>query len=503
MARMAADGRSAGWDRCLDASRRVAVDFDETLLLVNSTHAYLDSAHPSLAAYAITRGVDRSFALLAPNRPHIVWIYRDWLRVLLVTILLPWTWFLWRFHYAGKAARRWTNRRLLAAIDGRSADLVAVISNGFSPIVRPVMREMGVDAPLVAGSLLRGYRIRARGKLSAWKEKLPTLDPATTAFITDSTDDEKLLAACGSGGLVKWHEEPIQPFRNVYIPFLYTERVKRRNRRYVWRGVVMQDLVAVLIAFAFIPARSHFLIPGIAALQFSLWLVYEFGYFDNDRRAGSEREGHVPETFARHSGRMRPRSACLIIGGCAILGAVLFSMGRPEVALEPGSVAVAAGLALCLWLPFLGAVYLLFRLYNRTDEKLRIFIYPALQIVRLSGLALLLPLSLVGKAIIAAFVVGRSVPYIVYRASGVRWGDYNRLLVLLFFLVDILLLVSARDAYDLDRIFAIQFGLALIWLVARSRVEILRIWKRRAGRLSHPQPRRRTSRADKPRRNAG
>ena len=460
--------------------KQVVVDFDETLCLINSTHAYINSATPSIVALTIMRAVSLVFNRVIRN-PRLTYIYRDWVCVVLISIVLPWTYPVWRFRHARRHARGWMNRDLLRLLELESADLVAIISNGFSPIIRPLLKEAGINAPLIASSFTNGWRTRAIGKIRAWNESLPHVDHEHAVFITDSIDDADLLDVCGHGTLIEWGHPPIRPFARTYVPFFYTEMVKREGKRYLSRGVVRQDLFAVLLAFAFTAQFSLSLVFAIVLFQLAFWLVYEFGYFDNDRRAFFEEKGAIPPAFDLHRSRMRLVPALAFIVVLTLLASVLLALTLGPAAPGGAGGLLAASLATAgLWLLFLGASHLLFRLYNRTREKPRVFLYPALQLTRFGGLALFLPLTLVGAAVIAGFVIGRTAPYVVYRATGIRWGEYNRLLVFLFFAIVMALLALTRTLPFGDPLVLLQLAVAFVWLLARSRVEIATLFRRAA-----------------------
>jgi hypothetical protein len=178
------------------------VDFDETLWLRSSTEAYLAGARPRWIAVAIQRGLDvlRPWSVLPGDRKSF--LYRDWLRVLTITVLLPWTLPLWR-RRAPALAARWRNRELMLALEG--AGPVCVVSFGFGPLVRPLLAEVLPGARLVVVSdILRGYRVRAQGKRVAVERVLGRDVLAGAVVVTDSRDDVDLLAACRTPLLLVW-----------------------------------------------------------------------------------------------------------------------------------------------------------------------------------------------------------------------------------------------------------------------------------------------------------
>lgn len=467
------------WRDGLDGRRALLLDFDETLLRVNSTHAYLDSLRPMIVAYAADRFVLFVFTLFTANQERHVFVYRDWVRVVFLSLLLPWSYPLWRWRNAALVAEIYANRSLITTMRDRSVRVEAVTTFGFGFIIRPVLDRLLPDAKLVAGSFLAGYRNRREGKLAMVRRELPGLDLTGCVLLTDSHNDRDLLEACGDGHIGDWKDTPINPFANVYLPFLYTTKVKRPGSGYMVRGVLLQDCVAVILSFAWFLPQPLIGAFGILLMQLALWMVYEFGYYDNDTIAAGEINGRVPENLDAFRGRMNlvPMIAWATIfsaAGVALLNVGMDAGGTVREALTWPDML----LDLATWLSFLTFGLLTFYSYNRGSGEARIFLYPVLQLVRLAGLALFLPLSVVGIAILGGFVLGRSFPYVVYRASGVRWGQFNRLLVLMVFLLISLLLVAAMPPAARTSAMAIQFAVAAAWLVARSHPELLYLFRR-------------------------
>lgn len=466
------------WHTSLDGRRAVLLDFDETLLRVNSTHAYLDSLRPVIVAYAVDRLVLFIFALFTANQERTVFIYRDWVRVVVLSLVLPWSYPLWRWRNAAHIAENYANHSLIATMRDRSVTLKAVTTFGFGFIIAPVLVRLLPDAKLVAGSFCAGYRNRRDGKLAMVRRELSGLDLAACVLLTDSQNDRDLLEACGDGYIVDWKDAPINPYANVYLPFLYTDRVKRPGSGYMVRGVLLQDCFAVILSFAWHLPQPVIGALGILLMQLALWMVYEFGYYDNDLMAMREEGGRAPENLKAFQGRMNllpmiawvtsfsAAGVALLLVGIGAGGTLLQAFNWPDMLL-----------GLTIWLSFLTVGLLTFYSYNRAPTEMRIFLYPVLQVVRLAGLSLLVPLSMVGVAILGGFVIGRTFPYVVYRASGVRWGRFNRLLVLMVFLLISLLLISAMSPQAWYDAMAIQFSVAAAWLVARSHSELLYLWR--------------------------
>jgi hypothetical protein len=68
---------------------------------------------------------------------------RDWFHVWAVTIFFPWTWIVWR-RRARQMAEVWTNQDLANILRRREPSRNLLSSQGFGPIVRPVLKHMGI-----------------------------------------------------------------------------------------------------------------------------------------------------------------------------------------------------------------------------------------------------------------------------------------------------------------------------------------------------------------------
>jgi hypothetical protein len=80
----------------LDPETPLILDFDETYWLRNSTEAFPASVRPAWPAALLLAALDglKPWRLLpGPDQQHV---WRDWLRVLLIVVLLPWSLRRWR-----------------------------------------------------------------------------------------------------------------------------------------------------------------------------------------------------------------------------------------------------------------------------------------------------------------------------------------------------------------------------------------------------------------------
>lgn len=121
----------------------VVVDFDETLLLRNSTEEYLNTISPRTFAAVVLLILD----LLKPWN----WLpgalggpeNRDWFRVVILTLLFPWNLLRWG-HCAKIIAQSYANQELIHAIEQRPNSQVVIVTKGFNFIVQPIVKYLPI-----------------------------------------------------------------------------------------------------------------------------------------------------------------------------------------------------------------------------------------------------------------------------------------------------------------------------------------------------------------------
>ena len=468
----------AAIDRALDRPGRrpeVIVDFDETLWLRNTTEEYLHSLRPRFMALALLLLIDalRPWAFVRQKDARL--LYRDWVRAAACIVLMPWTLVLWR-RGAAERARGWRNATLIdwLAREGRRPIKVATL--GLDVLVRPILEHIDPGAELIAaGTLWSGYRIRHLGK-GAWIDARHAGLVADAIVITDSEHDADILAAAGTPVLVKWAEAEYRPaFADSYLPFLYTQRAKRPGENYMLYGVVLEDMVHLWLAFAWIMAAPWIGALALLLMHLGFFAVYELGYVENDVLA--VRHEAKPKTFAEAAGhvvRVKPRLAWLAGLALSLPGLALlwrFDPGALTTTLPDLGPAASFALLCAVWIGYLLLQRAAFWIYNRLDTGSRGIFYVVLQIVRLSGYAVLLRVNAVGAAILLSLVLARWVKYIVYRDTGRTLAESQRLLTLAFFVV----IAGGLFATDPTGFVRLQTIVALVWLTAYSHQRVRQI----------------------------
>jgi len=458
-----------------DARTHVIVDFDETLWLRNTTEEYLHSLRPRVLALAILLVIDvlRPWAFLRHKDARL--LYRDWIRAVACTVLMPWSLGLWR-RGAAERARRWRNGRLIEWLgrDGRRPLKVATL--GLDVLVRPILKHIDPTAELIAaGTLWSGYRIRHLGK-SAWIDARHAGMVSNAIVITDSEHDADILAGAGTPVLVKWPDAEYRPaFADSYLPFLYTQRAKRPGENYMLYGFLLEDMVHLWLAFAWIMAQPLVGALALLLMHLGFFAVYELGYHENDVLAvRHEAKPTLKAQAAAYVDRVKPLLAWLAALALSLPGLALLwrfdpaSLTTTAWGLDP---ARSFAVLCAAWIAYLVFQRASFWIYNRLDTNSRSLAYVVLQVVRLSGYAVLLRVNLVGAAILLSLVLARWVKYVVYRDMGKTLGESQRLLMLAFFVV----IAGGLFATAPTAFISLQAAAAVVWLAVYSHQRVRQI----------------------------
>jgi len=479
----------------VDNDRLVVVDFDETLFLRNSTELFLDSARPAVLAALLSHALGFIKPWRFSRRYRDGFAMGDWLRVLLVVCLMPWTVWRWR-KLAPRLARTYLNPELATLLANRRPPRLVVASHGFSFIIEPLLRAMQLEAELVACPLWRGDRVRAAGKCAAIEARYGRASVANAVVITDHAEnDADILAAVAIPLVVDWPEARYErAFSGTYVPLVYTEKAKHPTHSHLLAVYFGKDWSALVIASALLAPDPLLTALGLAFLIVSFAIVYELGYHENDvlgRRR--EKKPVLNEARLALAGTVYEGQAWLFAALVALPGAWLLAWSQASSFLPlRGDVVEGTVLLLTLWLALLGAIRGTFWLFNRIDERSRMLLFLPLQLMKglLLVLALGLPLSVAGASLLVAVAFATWIPYIVYRMGGARWespDDVNRLLMLL------VMLVGSGAVAGMQPLVHWHTGVVLAWTVLKARRHTLKVWReahfladREAPRLPEP-----------------
>ncbi len=245
-------------------------------------------------------------------------------------------------------------------------------------------------------------------------------------------------------------------------------RVPMNNTGYMLYGVLLEDIVHLWLAFAWLMPAP--LIGGLAIvlLHLSFWAVYEIGYVENDVLAVKhEARPKIPAQAAAYVLRVKPVQAWVValIMSAPALGLLLaFDEQSLTLAGNGWGRTTAFFILNATWIGYLALERAAFWIYNRLDVRSRGLFYVVLQILRLSGYALFLRLNIVGAVLLLSLVLARWVKYIAYRDTGRTLAESQRLLMLAFFVV----LGCGTLATDPPGFLSLQAAAALVWLAMYS-----------------------------------
>lgn len=480
----------------LEPGRTVVADFDETLFLRNSSHEFIRMVKPYLFGVVLFKILE----FLRPwswfDRPRQAVLTRDWFHVMAVTLFFPWTWLLWRKN-ARKMADVWTNKPLLEVLARRDPGNVVICSQGFGPVVRPVLRHMGLGACKVdTCGLLTGYRDRLRPKTRRVADLAGEEALRKAAVVTDSADDRDILEAAGVPLLVEWPPSPIIAVTSHYIPFYYMVRVKHKGLAPIVRETFSVDLVFLLLAFSWISPLPLLHAFGLFLFFISFWLVYEMGYMENDQIAHEhEKDPVFGDTFKEQINRINYREPWIWAAFFTVAGAsvfqkihVLHGMGKTAPDLF-GDVTLVLetykGLFLTqphvlmaiIWMLVLVCLRLVYTAYNHTDKMTRTWIYPVLQAFKTVSFMVISATNLVGVIALCSQAAARSFAYFLYRWSKYDWpGNELHVARLVLFVTGVLALFPAAG-FSYASLLTFQTLAIVSWILIRARNGIIDLVK--------------------------
>lgn len=468
----------AALDQALEGAGKddlLIVDFDETLLLRNSTELFLDHAAPAVLAAIASRLIEFVKPWRLWQRYRDGFAMADWLRVLVVVCLMPWVVMRWR-RVAPAIAAAWLNSALAGRLaDGRFGRIV-VASHGFAFIIRPLLRHMPFEAALVASPLWWGFRARAKGKRRLLEERYGAAAVARATVITDHADnDADILAAVANPVVIAWPEARYQrAFARTYVPLLYTEKAKHTTHLHLLGVFFAKDWMVLVTASALLAPNPLLTALGLAFLIVSFAVLYDVGYHENDCvGARLEEKPVLSEERIVRFGTVDEGQAWLF-GTLAALPGVALLAHTGASAWLPGAEPLAlAGHLLLLWLGLLAVTRGLFWLFNRVDEKSRMLLHLPLQLMK--GLLLVgilaLPASPAGVALLLANAFCCWIPYLIYRMGGARWATPDNLTRLLIFLS---IATASAIAVGGESLLTWQAAAVLTWAVYKARKDIAR-----------------------------
>ena len=447
-------------------SEILILDFDHTLFLSNSTEEYLDSARPKILCallLALIEGLKPWNLFPGENKRFV---HRDAIRILVVSTLLPWTYFLYIFRI-NHLLKKYLNSELIKIISSKKWNKIVIASNGFNLIINPILRKININFDMVLCAKLYPAKdaIRKIGKRSFLQNKLVSNELIKATFFTDNTEDKNLIGVVGELKFYEWQQSKhFRAGQDTYIPFVYTEASNRGNKNHVVNTIILTDFLIILLAYAFITTISTQLILSLFLLVFSFWCIYETGYYENDLFELRYESRHKKinnidklksiKKFQDYPIEFNAWIWALLSG---FLGLFFLNAYNNLYQLTVN---------LLIWLGWLVTVRVIFRIYNYCQLRLRMVIYPILQVSRLTGPILFLPTNFFGIFLITSQVVSRWLWYLIYRADGdPKSVPHHFVRHLVFILLVIGLAIVQKDP---NVFVSWQLALILLWSLARD-----------------------------------
>ncbi len=417
-------------------NNHVIVDFDETLLLRNSTAEYLNSLQPRLIGSLLLKTISflKPWKILAKSSDEGA--ARDWFLVVISTILMPWNLLFWP-RIARDIGLTHTNLELTEELNKNDCAKVVVATLGFEFIINPILEHMPVNyQQLIGCRFWNGLKDRNKGKLGMVKEQLSSEDIAASILVTDSLDDLPLLKQVAKPILMVWDKSQYNyPMSDIYFPMMYIHKVKRIGENYITKAILLDDLPILLLSLTWISSQPLIHGLGILLLTVSFWCIYEYGYYENDVVAELyEQKPTLSKSYYNSQVTMnwwQPWIWALALG---CVGTFALAWCKFDSSLAPitfgdnfSEVFVQSLIPLCAWAGFLASSRLSFWVYNFVNKQTRIWLYMVLQLCRYCGFLVVTGTNLVGISILLAHTLSRTISYIVYRYAGGSKKDWPKL----------------------------------------------------------------------------
>ena len=244
---------------------------------------------------------------------------------------------------------------------------------------------------------------------------------------------------------------------NIYIPFFYSEKIKRPDQNFFLLSVLGEDFLILLLAFSFVSSHPWTNALGLFLLQVSFWCIYEIGYIENDI-LGEKFEDKAVLSYNYNSYKYsfqlwQPWIWAVVF---SILGiAVLYQ----EIAIKGVHLGTAIfgnyhrelfqiSESFLYWAAFLLVLRFLFHIYNQLNKQSRVWFYFLLQACRYCGYLVLLTTNTVGLILLISKILIRSIQYVLYRYLGGKNSDWPMDLPRYFFYLLIYLLILSATAVN-------------------------------------------------------
>ena len=435
----------------LDENSRIILDFDHTLWLGNSTEQFIGSVRPRIWGEILER-FSKSFWRL--NQYRLPW-EMDQFRVLIITLLAPWTWTLWKWK-SGDAVKKYWTEELFEATQVKTKNSPIIISFGFNPVITPLINAWSKSNPdhespklLASGFFHKEKSLRYLGKVTAIEKAFPDLEWFKSLVVSDSLEDRDLLVKARRGVLAQWAEPKCSP-RLGYFPFRYIVKGKYPGTKYFSGSILGRDLIVWMILFS----TDYFDIIPSLLFFLSFQMIYEVGYYENDFLAAkSESKPSLSDSYLRFSDYHISPSAWVWATSSAAIGCFLMQNGFTWQNLG-------------IWTIFLIVLRISFHIYNRQTPEKRLLYYLLLQSLKNFGGLLVLAPTTVGLILGISHFFQHSTTYMIYRCGGDKSLFPRDLIRMCLFLIGLVIAIFA--GFD---VLQLNLGIGLVFVIYYSLTE--------------------------------
>lgn len=246
----------------------------------------------------------------------------------------------------------------------------------------------------------------------------------------------------------------------IYIPLLYSEKVKRPDKKFFLFTVLGEDFSILLLSFTFINAHPLSNAIGLFFLQISFWCIYEIGYVENDILGEKfEDKAVLSYNYNSYDYSFQLWQPWLWAGILSFLGITILNYELVMERANQGAVlfndydwgVFEISKGLIYWFAFLLTLRFLFHIYNHINKRSRVWFYLLLQTCRYCGYLVLLTTNTIGLVLLVSKMLTRSIQYVLYRYLGGKNSDWPMYFPRYFFyLLIYLLILGAISANERD-----------------------------------------------------
>jgi hypothetical protein len=470
----------------LRKDQKLVVDFDQTFFLRNSSMEFIRMARPYIFGAILYKVLEilRPWAWFSKGDEKL--LTRDWFHVCAVTIFFPWTWLIWRSK-AKQMAEVWTNQELAEVLRDRDPYYNVLSSQGFSPIIRPVLKHMGVEFGKVdACRIIGGYSDRKLSKVKRVRGMIGETALRRCAVITDSEEDRDLLEYVEIPLLLEWPASSVYSVTSHYMPYYYMYKVKHKGFAPILRDILFVDLLLLLLAFSWISPIPLLHGAGITCFFMSFLLIYEIGYMENDEVAYElETDPVLGSNFEEKRDYISYIEPWFWAISMTFLGAGIFEtidllsaqgitsistiFSAPLLEIFSGAYSTTAlYLLIGTWVGVLIAQRIVFRLYNYVDKMTRTWINPFLQSFKSLMFMTISSANLIGAVALLCQAVSRSFGYFLYRWSRKDWPGDEVYLVRFIMFPTVLFILGHAIGTSYREFMNFQSLVIVLWISSRA-----------------------------------